>query len=504
MKRPQPTHPFLLLCWLLLLVSLTLYPTTSSAQEPLKDAKTALNSGKKLLEQGQPQEALDIFQRGYAQFNEPEFIFFSGDALLKLQKYQEAKDAFETYQKLAPKSKYKNEIDALVKELTHILSTKLMLNSTPNGAAFWFDYQEGPPRGLTPAETAISPGTHTVILQKSGYGLTKATIEIKEGKTLSLTVPLEDAPVRLSISTDPKNAEIFLDGASLGFTPYKGEVSPGKHSLVLKKSGYGNVSIVLNERSGKERVINQKMPPPNATLLFSNIPPKATVTIDDKTTPLTERLEVSPGEHIVIIEADGFRPLTNRIQVSSGKEMLINARLQPRGVSLLVQSSIPGATLSLNGKASAQTPMAAPLFIPYGERPTIRISKDGFKPYEKKLSEKDGDYLLEVDLRKPGLPLGPTALLATSLALGATGGAFGVLALQNDKKFKDAPSPPLLDKIQLQSNLSNIGIGAGAVAFVGGVLWLRKVGGFRESPGKLKPQVAVLPTKNGAFASVSF
>jgi hypothetical protein len=503
MKRLQPIHSFLLLCWLLL-VGLSLYPITSQAQEPFKDIKTALNSGKKFLEQGQPQEALNIFTRGYTQFNEPEFIFFSGDALLKLQKYQEAKEAFETYQKLAPTSKYNEEIAGLIKELTRILSTKIKLDSTPNGAAFWFDYQEGPPRGLTPAEVTLSPGSHTIILQKSGYGLTKTTVEIQEGKILSLTIPLEDPPVRLTVSTDPEKAEIFLDGSSLGFTPYQGEVSPGKHSLVLKKSGYGSVSITLNELSGKELVINQKMPPPNATLLFSDIPPKATITIDKKTSTLTERLEVAPGGHTIIIEADGFRPLTKRIQVSSGKELLINAQLQPKGVSLLVQSNIPGATFLINGKASAKTPMDAPLFIPFEERPTIQLSKEGFKPYKKKLPKKDGDYLLTVDLRKPGLPLGPTALLTTSLALGATGGVFGILAIQNDKKFEDTPSPQLLAKIDQQSNLSNLGFGAGTVLFVSGALWLRKVGGFRESPGKFKQQVAVLPTKNGAFATGSF
>jgi hypothetical protein len=42
----------------------------------------------------------------------------------------------------------------------------------------------------------------------------------------------------VKVKSDPSNAEVFIDGKSVGRTPYEGNFPLGEHRLVLQKEGY--------------------------------------------------------------------------------------------------------------------------------------------------------------------------------------------------------------------------------------------------------------------------
>jgi hypothetical protein len=55
-------------------------------------------------------------------------------------------------------------------------------------------------------------------------------------------------------SSTPANADIELDGSFVGSTPSQIEVTPGEHSVVVKKTGYKNWERKLKVTGGSVNV----------------------------------------------------------------------------------------------------------------------------------------------------------------------------------------------------------------------------------------------------------
>ena len=68
--------------------------------------------------------------------------------------------------------------------------TKITIESTPDGAWITLD---GSPAGSTNEQKATYPGKHTVMLRKDGYVTATRDVEVEEGQTVVVKVPLERA-----------------------------------------------------------------------------------------------------------------------------------------------------------------------------------------------------------------------------------------------------------------------------------------------------------------------
>jgi len=59
---------------------------------------------------------------------------------------------------------------------------------------------------------------------------------------------------RISVSSISANADIEVDGSFVGNTPSSVEVTPGEHSVVVKKTGYKNWERKLKVTGGPVNV----------------------------------------------------------------------------------------------------------------------------------------------------------------------------------------------------------------------------------------------------------
>ena len=86
--------------------------------------------------------------------------------------------------------------------------------STPPGATVFID---GKNRGTTPATlSGISTGTHTIVLNMSGYKDYLVSVSVSAGKTATVAATLQQAPAQITwVSTPPANTpgEAILAGA---------------------------------------------------------------------------------------------------------------------------------------------------------------------------------------------------------------------------------------------------------------------------------------------------
>lgn len=149
---------------------------------------------------------------------------------------------------------------ALDVRLTPLKAT-LSVASTPVGARILIDGRDT--GKFSPAEFGLDPATHTVTVHKDGYFDSTTEVKLTAGQTFSYAPGLtlqgrtdnikivgggfkklfgggsSDGMGRLEIKTEPKGAQVIVNGATLPkLTPFEIQLEPGNYEIILQKDGY--------------------------------------------------------------------------------------------------------------------------------------------------------------------------------------------------------------------------------------------------------------------------
>jgi hypothetical protein len=129
----------------------------------------------------------------------------------------------------------------------------LRIDTDPTGATVSVD---GRIVGESPWSGPLASGDHLLEVSRNGYGTLGQQISVQPGRPLSLKLALPKstgaggAPL-IAVNSDPEGADVFLDGALVGRTRWKGPVGPGKHEVVLVLAGYRNGSVPFTVPEGR-------------------------------------------------------------------------------------------------------------------------------------------------------------------------------------------------------------------------------------------------------------
>jgi hypothetical protein len=133
--------------------------------------------------------------------------------------------------------------------------------------------------------------------------------------------PLPPALGTLSVQTNPPGASVFVDGVAHGNTPARVSLAPGSHILELRGRGVPRV-IPVNVTSGAEASQYLELPetPVTGSLLVQSEPAGARVSIDgvEHGTAPTNVTDLAPGEHEVVLQADGGAPVKQKVVIQAG------------------------------------------------------------------------------------------------------------------------------------------------------------------------------------------
>jgi hypothetical protein len=137
---------------------------------------------------------------------------------------------------------------------------------------------------------------------------------------------------RLSITTEPSQAEVLLDSAAKGQSPcIIDSVAPGPHTLIIKKKGYfgKKVSIDVPADSTIELPVALVAP---AGLVVTTQPAGARVLLDGKEMGATpcENAKLKPGAHAFVCEKEGFVAFEKQITFLEGKTDSLFIVLEPK------------------------------------------------------------------------------------------------------------------------------------------------------------------------------
>ena len=116
------------------------------------------------------------------------------------------------------------------------------------------------------ASVSVKPGTHTLLLTKSGYQDYSVTRTVSAGQNYDVDVTLN--PVQnpttggISIISAPSQAEVYLNNAYKGLTPVTlDSLAPGSYTLLLRLSGYQDWQATQQVTAGQTAQISATLTP---------------------------------------------------------------------------------------------------------------------------------------------------------------------------------------------------------------------------------------------------
>jgi serine/threonine-protein kinase len=159
----------------------------------------------------------------------------------------------------------------------------LTVSSTPEGASIWIGGQDT--GQVTPAELTLDPAQHSIVLRKDDYLEESTEVTIIAGESVSYSPSLRAAGrtdnikrvggglsrmfgrggpghgmAQIEIKTEPKGAEISINGKSLGkTTPAIIQVEAGNYDVMLEKDGYRPVRKSLTLESKEKARIKETL-----------------------------------------------------------------------------------------------------------------------------------------------------------------------------------------------------------------------------------------------------
>lgn len=111
----------------------------------------------------------------------------------------------------------------------------------------------------------VTPGQHTIKVQKRGFTPHIDTFQIRKGEQKELEIDLVPSGGIVKVACNVRRAQVLLDGKPIGRTPFDGDVPPGKHKLEIVSAGKLRETRMIEVRAGEETKLSVTMkdvPPP--------------------------------------------------------------------------------------------------------------------------------------------------------------------------------------------------------------------------------------------------
>jgi hypothetical protein len=197
-------------------------------------------------------------------------------------------------------------------------------------------FVDGEPKGKAPVTmNAIKPGEHIVGGRKQRFKPVEQTVRVAAGENAIVSFRMEVAPpdrprATLKVQSQVPNAEVFLDGSSLGRAPVdRNDLDPGKHYVVVHKDGFTDFKreIMLIENQTVTLVADLSA---SGGVRILSTPDGAEVKIDGELigrTPVT-RDTITSGDHIIQFKLPGYFDHKETIKVEGGREKVFSVDLK--------------------------------------------------------------------------------------------------------------------------------------------------------------------------------
>jgi len=261
-------------------------------------------------------------------------------------------------------------------------------------------YVDGAYIGKTPiADYPITSGSHTISVEKEGYESYTEYVNVNSGETYNIYATLTKSYGYLNVYSNPTDADVYVDGYYEGKTPLHLTLTPGIHSVEVKKDEYYPYSTDVYINSGDSKKINAELKPKFGYLTVYSLE-GAEIYIDGKYVghPPLRSYKLSIGNHNIEIKKEEYNTYSTDIYINSGDSKTIKAKLTPKYGYLTVYSylGVP-CDIYLNNKWIGTTPITKHDVKPGFYHIECKIGE--LPIYESSISIKNGEYKkLDIEL----------------------------------------------------------------------------------------------------------
>lgn len=233
-------------------------------------------------------------------------------------------------------------------------------------------------------------GKHEVKLKKFGYYTITDSIDVSAEKTLFEFRFDKTMDVELMISSDPTEAEVFIDGRNEGVTPVKVNYPEGDYSIEINKKYYEKTIGHLNVVSPK--TIKRFTLKDVSSYIIVNTYDFAVVRLNGNIESEKDSFRVEPGEYLIDILTDRALPMKKKLTIGQNERISIDMFPELRKGSLLVKVEPSDAVFELfednekkyNGK-NAEVLNG----ITVGNY-NLSVKKSGYKTFKKEIQINEG------------------------------------------------------------------------------------------------------------------
>jgi len=144
------------------------------------------------------------------------------------------------------------------------LAKGLLISSQPAGADVFINGAKQ--SGQTPVTLPLAPGEYNLVLRLQGYDPYSGTVQVKDNIQTQLAPKLTEKSNKgvafAQVETNPKGAEIFVDGNPIGkSTPSRIELPVGMHTVTLKLDGFRPLKRTVQVSDGGTTNITESLKP---------------------------------------------------------------------------------------------------------------------------------------------------------------------------------------------------------------------------------------------------
>lgn len=236
---------------------------------------------------------------------------------------------------------------------------KVTIDTSPESGAFVL--MDGYDRGTTPVEISdIEPGGYEVVLHQDRYKRKIAAINVTQEPVQSFTVEMEPLLGSFSVTSNPPEAEVFLNGEPIGKTPIlKKVLQVGPYTYEIKHPDYYPVTSDIVMEENFNLLYNHDLRPIEAKLIVLSRPSSANIWLNNIYQPRTTPAELvlRPGRYLVSVHTDGYMQADEMIVLEPNQTQTVQLEMQPGNVPQgMVLIPAGKFTMGANEQAPAERP----------------------------------------------------------------------------------------------------------------------------------------------------
>lgn len=196
---------------------------------------------------------------------------------------------------------------------------------------------------------------------------------------------------QIVVSTTPSSVDVYLDGQYMGKSPMTiSSVVQGKHTVVLKKDGYNEISANVDVDADSQCSIIRALSQKTGSVSISTTPSGTSVKIDGKyagVSPLTVN-KLAPGSHEISISINGYRDVSDSFYITAGTSTTYPKTLVKESGNIDIDSTPSGASVYLESAYKGVTPLYIESVSPGTYN--IKLVMAGYKDLQRTVTIKDG------------------------------------------------------------------------------------------------------------------